>query len=72
MNVDLYIKSTNQNVDVKTLADFIQKGASQGKGGIAAISNQGTIQSVTIFARDGAVKVAGGKVVSCDSDGKCQ
>ncbi|MBX3278279.1 MAG: hypothetical protein KF868_09780, partial [Acidobacteria bacterium] len=71
-NVDLYIKSTNQNVDVKTLVDFIQKGASEGNGGIAAISNQGTIQSVTILARDGAVKVAGGKVVSCDSNGKCQ
>ena len=71
-NVDLYIKSTNQNVDVKTLADFIQKGAAQGNGGIAAISKQGTIQSVTIFAQDGAVKVAGGKVVSCDSNGNCK
>ena len=71
-HVDLYIKTTNQDVDVKTLVDFIQKGASQGNGGIAAISKQGTIQSVTIFAKDGVVKVAGGKVVSCDNNGKCQ
>ncbi|MGH9969076.1 MAG: RHS repeat-associated core domain-containing protein [Pyrinomonadaceae bacterium] len=68
-NVDLYVKSTDKNVTVGSVLNFIQKG---GTGGLVGVTNRGTFKSVTILTQDGAVRIDRGKVTSCDNNGRCQ
>lgn len=68
-SIDLYVKSTDKNVTVGSVLNFIQKG---GTGGLVGITNRGTFKSVTILTQDGAVRVDRGKVTSCDNNGRCQ
>ncbi|HEU4875910.1 MAG TPA: hypothetical protein VFT44_22545 [Pyrinomonadaceae bacterium] len=68
-SLDLYVKSTDPDVTVGSLLNFIQHGKN---AGLVGITNRGTFKSITILAQDGAFKIDQGKVYACDSNGNCK
>jgi hypothetical protein len=70
-NVSVFGRVNSSKVTVNSLVEQLKLDANSEHGGLVGITKGNLVSKATFFLHDGIVRVQGGNIFSCGSNGKC-